>query len=102
MRKDAPMTDTGQVEPKPPVEEQEPANPDPIDFSDRVIAFLLLVFPFSVFIDRLQALLLDYVSQYVNNIFVLVGLIGFLVLVGWLSKRVHMVRNRWRTPAEKG
>lgn len=95
------MTDTGSDEIKKPEEEQDPAHVDPVNFSDRVIAFLILIFPFSVFVDRLQSLLLDYVSQYVNNIFVLAGLIGFLVLVGWLSKRVHAFRTRWRAPEEK-
>lgn len=93
------MTDTGQDEIKNKTEtEQELEDQDMVNFSDRVIAFLILVLPFSVFVDRVQALLLDYVSQYVNNMIVLAALIGFLVLVGWLSKKVHAFRNKRSGP----
>jgi hypothetical protein len=91
------MTDAGGNEIKEPNAQEELEDLDPINFSDRVIAFLILVFPFSLFVDRLQALLLGHVSQYVNNMLVLVCLIGFLVLVGWLSKRVHTFRKRDRS-----
>jgi hypothetical protein len=90
------MTDTDDNSTKEPDSQQELEDSDQVHFSDRVIAFLILVLPFSLFVDKLQGLLLDYVSQYINNMLVLACLIGFLVLVGWLSKRVHEFRNRNR------
>ncbi|HMK36494.1 MAG TPA: hypothetical protein VK463_15580 [Desulfomonilaceae bacterium] len=95
------MTDEGKNEMEHPGTEEEPEVQDYVHFSDRVIAFLILIFPFSFFVDRLQSLLLEHVSQYVNNMIVLAGLVGFLVLVGWLSKKVHGFRKRRETTVEK-
>jgi hypothetical protein len=95
------MTDANGNETKEPEAQEELEDLDPINFSDRVIAFLVLVFPFSLFVDRLQALLLDHLSQYVNNMIVLACLVGFLVLVGWFSKRVHAFRARHSAAARK-
>lgn len=67
---------------------------DPVNFSDRVIAFLILILPFAWSIDKAQELLLEKVSEFVSHMTVLVGLIAFLVLVGWLSKHVHAYRKR--------
>lgn len=74
--------------------EEQPVEEEHIDFSDRLIAFLILILPFSWSIDKAQDLLLDKVSEFVSHMAVLVGLIAFLVLVGWLSKRVHEYRKR--------
>jgi flagellar biogenesis protein FliO len=89
------MTDTNKTpdEPGIPDAQEQVEDEDPINFSDRVIAFLILILPFSWSVDKLQEVLQDKVSQYVSNMGVLVGLIGFLVLVGWLSKRVHSYRK---------
>lgn len=95
------MTDANGNETKPPEAQEDLEELDHINFSDRVIAFLALVFPFSLFVDRLQALLIDRVSQYVNNMLVLACLVGFLVLVGRLSKRVHAFRARHSAAARK-
>lgn len=78
----------GRYDPEKPLEEE-----DPINFSDRVIAFVILILPFSWSIDKLQELLLDKTSEFVSHMAVLVGLIAFLVLVGWLSKRIHTYRK---------
>jgi hypothetical protein len=74
--------------------EQSLEDEDPINFSDRVIAFLILILPFSWSIDKTQELLLDKVSPFIAHMAVLVGLIAFLLLVGWLSKRVHEYRKK--------
>ena len=89
------MTDTNKTpdEPGIPDAQEQVEDEDPINFSDRVIAFLILILPFSWSVDKLQEVLQDKVSQYVSNMGVLVGLIAFLVLVGWLSKRVHEYRK---------
>jgi hypothetical protein len=73
--------------------EKQLEDEDPINFSDRVIAFLILILPFSWSIDKAQELLLDKVTEFVSHMAVLVGLIAFLLLVGWLSKRVHAYRK---------
>ncbi len=89
------MADTDKTEEQPqlPDAEQPLEEEDHIKFSDRVIAFLILILPFSWGIDKAQELLLDKVTEFVSHMAVLVGLIAFLVLVGWLSKRVHAYRK---------
>jgi hypothetical protein len=89
------MTDNDKThaEPVRPDIEQQLEDEDPINFSDRVIAFVILILPFSWSIDKLQELLLDRTSEFVSHMAVLVGLIAFLVLVGWLSKRIHAYRK---------
>jgi len=90
------MADIDKTHEQPPAPdlEQPSEDEDPINFSDRVIAFLILILPFSWSVDKVQELLQDLVSQYISNMAVLVALIAFLVLVGWLSKRVHAYRKR--------
>lgn len=90
------MTDTNKIpdEPGTPDAETQLEDEDHINFSDRVIAFVILILPFSWSIDKAQELLLDKVTEFVSHMAVLVGLIAFLVLVGWLSKRVHAYRKR--------
>jgi hypothetical protein len=90
------MTDIDKIpdEAVKPEAEKQLEDEDPINFSDRVVAFLILILPFSWSVDKLQEVLQEKVSQYVSNMAVLVGLIAFLVLVGWLSKRVHEYRKR--------
>jgi len=80
-------------EPGSPDAQKQLEDEDPINFSDRVIAFLILILPFSWSIDKAQELLLDLVTPFVSHMAVLAGLIAFLVLVGWLSKRVHAYRK---------
>jgi hypothetical protein len=77
-----------------PDAEQSVEDEDPINFSDRVIAFFILILPFAWSIDKAQELLLEKVTPFVSHMAVLVGLIAFLVLVGWLSKRVHDYRKK--------
>ena len=89
------MADTDKTDEQPqlPDAEQPLEDEDHINFSDRLIAFLILILPFSWSVDKLQEVLQDKVSQYISNMAVLVGLIAFLLLVGWLSKRVHAYRK---------
>ncbi len=89
------MADTDKTDEQPqlPDAEQPLEDEDHINFSDRVIAFLILILPFSWSIDKAQELLLDKVTEFVSHMAVLVGLIAFLLLVGWLSKRVHAYRK---------
>lgn len=71
-----------------------PDEPVEARFLDRVIAFSLLIWPFSYVISRSQELLHPILPRMLANLSVLVGLIGFLLLVGWLSKRVYRIRQR--------
>lgn len=88
-----PDIDKTHDEPAPPDAQKQLEDEDPINFSDRLIAFLILILPFSWSIDKAQELLLDLVTPFVSHMAVLVGLIAFLVLVGWLSKRIHAYRK---------
>ncbi len=81
--------------------QQMSAMEDPLDepveakFLDRVIAFSLFIWPFSYLISRSQEVLQPILPKMLANLSVLVGLIGFLLAVGWLSKRVYRIRQRF-------
>lgn len=66
-----------------------------VTFLDRVIAFLLLVWPFSYLISWAQDLTADRLPTSIANIMVLIGIVAFLVVVGWLSKRIYRIRKGW-------
>lgn len=85
-------------------ERTAPPSPDPDDaaageeeiqprFIDRAIPFVLLIWPFSYLISTCQELLRPLVPTTISNLSVLVGIIAFLVAVGWLSKRVYRIRK---------
>jgi hypothetical protein len=81
------------AEPGQPVMEDEP---EPVAFIDRLIAFFILIGPWSLLLSYGQDLLGDYVTSWVNNMMVLVGIIVFLIAVGYLSKKVYAFRSaRW-------
>jgi hypothetical protein len=73
---------------------EQPDEPVEARFLDRVIAFSLVIWPFSYLISRSQELLQPILPRMLANLSVLVGLIGFLLVVGWLSKRVYRIRQR--------
>lgn len=75
----------------PPVERQ----PEPVEFLDRVIAFALIIGPFSYLVAWLQSEFADLVSLSVHNMIMLIAIILFLVLVGYASKGVHRIRKRF-------
>jgi hypothetical protein len=72
---------------------------EPIDvtFFDRVLAFLVLIYPFSLLIDKMQELLLERVGTTVNNMLILVGLIAFLLVVNTVAKLLYKLRHSNRT-----
>lgn len=70
------------------LEQEEPAS----TFLDKFIAFLVLIYPFSKFIEFLQDQLHDRLPQSISNISVLIGIIGFLVAIGWLAKIIYTYR----------
>ncbi len=51
----------------PPDAESPLEDEDSVDFSDRVVAFLILILPFSWSIDKAQELLLDLVTPFVSH-----------------------------------
>lgn len=74
--------------------EQEAEEIIDVTFFDRVIAFVALIYPFSLLIDKMQELLQEKVGASVNNILVLVGLIAFLLVVNRVAKFIYALRNR--------
>lgn len=68
-----------------------------VTFLDRVIAFLLLVWPFSYLISLVQDLMADHLPTSVRNITVLIGIVLFLIVVDKVSKRIYRLRQRQRT-----
>ncbi|MBM3299371.1 MAG: hypothetical protein FJY85_05405 [Deltaproteobacteria bacterium] len=68
-----------------------------VTFLDRCIAFVLLLVPWGYLIVWVQGLLLDKVNTTVVNMAVLAGMIGFLVVVDKVSKRIYRLRAaRWK------
>ncbi|MFH1117438.1 MAG: hypothetical protein V1792_26250 [Pseudomonadota bacterium] len=64
-------------------------------FIDRAIPFVALIWPFSYLISVCQEFLRPLVPTTIANLSVLVGIIAFLVAVGWLSKRIYRFRKTW-------
>ena len=73
-------------------EDDEPSS----TFLDKAIAFLVLIYPFSKLIAFVQDLILDrfhdWLPESIAKISVLIGIIGFLVAIGWLAKIVYSYR----------
>jgi hypothetical protein len=92
----------------PPPEEKPGMEPDaeqpgefedeeePVQFLDRLIAFFLLIGPWSILIVKFQELLGDMISNWTHNMILLAAMVGFLIAVGYLSKWVHRYRKKWR------
>ncbi len=86
----------------PPDKEQVPIEQEPeeevidVTFLDRVLAFLALIYPFSLLVDKMQELLQDTFATSINNMLVLVCLVVFLVLVNRVAKFVYVLRTRKR------
>lgn len=75
------------------VEEED--NELPVTLLDRVIAFLLLILPFSQIITWGQEQLDGVLPQSIANMGVLVGIIVFLLAVGRLSKIIYGYRLKF-------
>ncbi|MFH0825450.1 MAG: hypothetical protein V2B18_22075 [Pseudomonadota bacterium] len=99
-------TKTEMNQPTEPLPADVPEDEDGVHvtFLDRSIAFVIFVGPWAYLTDKAQELLLELVSsQTVVNMTILVGLVGFLVLVGWASKHVYRIRVerlKWWVPEE--
>ncbi|MCA1959925.1 MAG: hypothetical protein LDL33_03935 [Desulfomonile sp.] len=73
---------------------QDEAAPEvEVMFLDRVIAFLVLVLPFSYLISKAQDLTVDRLPTSIANIMVLVGIVLFLIVVDKVSKRIYKIRK---------
>jgi len=62
-------------------------------FIDRAIPFAVLIWPFSYIISTCQEFLRPRFPTMISNLSVLVGIIVFLLAVGWLSKRMYRFRK---------
>jgi len=75
-------------------EPQDETEPEvEVTFLDRVIAFLVLVFPFSYLISWAQDMTVDLLPTSISNIMVLVGIVLFLIVVDKVSKRIYRIRK---------
>ena len=64
-------------------------------FIDRAVPFVVLLYPFSYFISTCQDYLRPHLPEMMSNLSVLVGIVGFLLAIGWLSKRLYRFRKAW-------
>jgi|GEM_PF-1104442 len=78
--------------PEPDVPPEEPE--EDVRFVDRVIAFVVLVVPFTFLTVWVQSLLKDRVSLSIHNMVMLAGIVGFLLLVGKASRWISPYRKR--------
>ncbi len=62
-------------------------------FIDRAIPFAVLIWPFSYLISACQEFLRPLVPTMISNLSVLLGIITFLLAVGWLSKCIYRFRK---------
>lgn len=69
-------------------------------FIDRIVPFVVLLYPFSYFISTCQDFLRPHLPEMMSNLSVLVGIVGFLLAIGWLSKRLYRYRKArgWEGP----
>lgn len=86
-----------------PENEPEQAQPDeanyeeePIEFLDRLVAFFLVIGPWSILIVKFQELLGDMVTDWTHNMILLAAIVIFLLVVGYVSKWVFRYRKKWR------
>jgi hypothetical protein len=69
---------------------------EPIEFLDRLIAFLILIGPWSILIAKTQELLGNLISDWTHNMILLAAIVVFLIVVGYVSKHIHRFRKKWR------
>jgi hypothetical protein len=86
-----PEMEPGQQQQGESVDEEEP-----IEFLDRLIAFLILIGPWSILIAKAQELLGNLISDWTHNMILLAAIVAFLIVVGYVSKHVHRFRKKWR------
>jgi hypothetical protein len=85
---------------RPPDQQEKPVEEEPqeevidVTLLDRILACLALIYPFSLLVDKMQELLLGRVAGSVNNMLVLASIIGFLVLVNSVAKRLYAWRQK--------
>jgi len=87
-----PKTDQDKI-PEVPEPEEEVID---VTFLDRALAFAALIYPYSLFVDKIQELLYEHISRSVNNIIVMVSLVVFLIVVNRLAKLIYSIRTRKR------
>jgi len=75
--------------------EQPFEGPPPATLLDKAIAFAVLAFPVSYLLDLVQQLIEDWAPRQVVSIVLLVGIVGFLFLVGWAARRVRDIRKKF-------
>ncbi len=66
---------------------------EPTSFLDKVVAFGILVFPFSWVLVSIRDQLESHVTKSVNNIVFLVGIVAFLLVVGKAAERIRDYRK---------
>jgi len=65
-----------------------------VTFLDRALAFIALIYPFSLLIDKMQEILTGRFGSSLNNIMVLVGIVAFLLVVNMIAKRIYAYRKK--------
>lgn len=84
------------MEPDPGLHDEPADEQEPVEFLDRLIAFFLLIGPWSFLIVKFQEVLGGMISDWTHNMILLAAIVGFLIVVGYVSKWVHRYRKKWR------
>jgi len=84
------------VEPDPAQSGEFADEEEPVEFLDRLIAFFLIIGPWSILIVKVQELLGNMISDWTHNMILLAAIVIFLIVVGYVSKWIHRGRRKWR------
>jgi len=83
------------MEPDPQQQSEGMDEEEPIEFLDRLIAFLILIGPWSILIAKAQELLGNMISDWTHNMILLAAIVIFLIVVGYVSRHIHRLRRKW-------
>ena len=84
------------MEPGPEQRDESVDDEEPIEFLDRLIAFFIVIGPWSLLIVKAQELLGNMISDWTHNMILLAAIVIFLIVVGYVSKHVYRLRKKWR------
>jgi len=84
------------MEPDPAQHDDSADEEEPVEFLDRLIAFFLIIGPWSILIVKVQELLGNMISDWTHNMILLAAIVIFLIVVGYVSKWIHRGRRKWR------
>jgi len=91
-----PPEDKPGMGPEPQQQLEPEGEEEQVEFLDRLIAFFIVIGPWSLLIVKAQELLGSMISDWTHNMILLAAIVIFLIVVGYVSKHIHGFRKKWR------